>query len=236
MLYPIIEGADDNSSRVKKNIADKYWQWFWHIEGKLETLELGVEGSSIRGSERAVLIETILAGTKRPNILEVGIGYGQNLAILSTVLPQQNLFGIDIDAERVTATQEYFKEHGLTNIEIKVADAQSLPYEDNVFDVVFSSAVFLYLSSEEAKQALKEMLRVSSSKKIVLLEQHLTSIEEVKLKVGVVEGDYYIRDYINLASSIDPTLNVRELNIPNPRWAVENWKETSRVIVIEEGV
>ena len=238
LFYPIVSSigvscVGRDRSSVLFSIYKLYWRFFWYLEWRLEAIELSAKGTSISGSERAVLIESILFGLKNPKILEVGVGFGQNLAILCVLIPEKNLAAIDLDEKRVSATNEFLLDNNIKDVSVSVADATKLPFEDSSFEVVFTSAVFLYLSKEDAVSALLESLRVSK-KRVVLLEQHIDGIEDREFEGGVVGGKYIIRDYLALINSLGLDLKVEEKRIPNPRWGVEEWQKAARVFVIEK--
>ena len=210
-----------------------YWDYFWWFEYLQERAALGQENSiPIKGSERAVLIETLIGEYQEHSgpMLEVGMGYGQNLVVLSTMMPQDHLTGIDMSEDRVQETGRLFSENGYESITIEPGNVLNLQYEDNSFKTVFSSAVFLYLSAEEAIQAVGEMARVASQS-LVFLEQHHSELSDLKLPRGVDGGSYYLRDYNALFKACDLT-DVEELEVPNPRWGVEKWGETARVFKV----
>ena len=237
-LYPIFEFISYKSFVFSKVFLPLYWRFFWATERQLEAIELGKKGTSLYESERAVLIEKILYRTCNPKILEVGFGYGQNMSVLVELLPKKNIHGIDFKENRVSETIDFFLNNNISEITIKQGDGRSLDFADSSFDVVFTSAVMLYLNHEDCKKMLSEMLRVSRAR-VVLLEQHREGASDLLLKGGVTGEDYYVRDYNQLIKEVlseakYPAI-VKTHKVSNPRWQVESWKDIACVFVIDKG-
>lgn len=88
-------------------------------------------------------------------LLDVGCGTGNILCKL--VNGKRQLFGIDLSENMV---EESRKRMG-RDAEIKVADAEHIPYEDNFFDTLICNASFHHYPHPE--EVLKEMKRVLKS-------------------------------------------------------------------------
>ncbi len=88
-------------------------------------------------------------------VLEIGVGLGadhQRYAEAGALL-----LGVDLTARAVEHTRERLRELGLVS-DLQVADAESLPFADGAFDLVYSWGV-LHHSPDTAK-AVSEALRV----------------------------------------------------------------------------
>src|SRR5690606_36318782 len=87
-----------------------------------------------------------------------GIGYRENLLCLARRSAGLQLYGLDIQEEMMShcvSNLNWWK----INSELVRADAQKLPYRDNVFDVVFHlGAINLF---EDKGLAIREMIRVA---------------------------------------------------------------------------
>lgn len=94
----------------------------------------------------------------RPNakILDVGCGMGSSLSrFLALGMRPENLFGIDILAERIDKTP-------YQGMNLSVGDAQSMTYPDGKFDLVMESTMFVQITDESlATRIADEMLRVT---------------------------------------------------------------------------
>jgi SAM-dependent methyltransferase len=101
------------------------------------------------GQERriALLCQNVpLAGRK---VLDVGSGLGLYVQHFSALGAQAH--GVDLDAERVAIARR-------TNPLIQQGSAESLPYPDGYFQVVFSNEVLEHVDNDA--QAVREALRV----------------------------------------------------------------------------
>ena len=91
-------------------------------------------------------------------VLETGMGYGENFLWLSRHLRNLRLFGVDIQKEMMANCARNLLRWKIS-ADIFRADAQSLPFSDKVFDIVFHlGAINLF---EDRKKAIEEMIRVS---------------------------------------------------------------------------
>jgi SAM-dependent methyltransferase len=90
-------------------------------------------------------------------MLEIGCGDGRVLEqLIALGANPQLIAGVDLLEERVEAARRRLPE-----AELRVADARSLPYPDESFDVVLAFTVFSsILELEIARQVAREMCRV----------------------------------------------------------------------------
>ena len=84
---------------------------------------------------------------KDKKMLEVGVGAGTDF--LQWVRAGAKAHGIDLTQEAVYNVQERLKLYGLTAEDIKVADAEALPFEDTSFDLVYSWGVIHHSPNTE---------------------------------------------------------------------------------------
>ena len=97
-------------------------------------------------------------------VLDVGCGAGASLSrFLGLDMPPENLFGIDVLAERIESSPY----HGLS---LSVEDAQAMSFSDGQFDLVMESTMFVQLTDESvARHIAAEMLRVTTPGGFILL-------------------------------------------------------------------
>lgn len=88
-------------------------------------------------------------------LLDVGCGTGNILCKL--VNGKRELFGIDLSENMVRECSKRME----GNAEIKIADAEHMPYKDNFFDVLICNASFHHYPHPQ--EVLKEMKRVLKS-------------------------------------------------------------------------
>jgi ubiquinone/menaquinone biosynthesis C-methylase UbiE len=106
-------------------------------------------------------------------ILEVGVGAGTDF--LQFVRAGALAYGIDLTEEAVEHVKKRLGVYGLSAKEIKVADAENLPYKDNTFDLVYSYGVIHH--SPDTMKALEEIVRVTSiGGKIKIMIYHRRSL------------------------------------------------------------
>lgn len=89
----------------------------------------------------------------RGKLLEVGVGDGENIALLP---PSLQIAGIDIAERPLTECRDRFPNHGLF---LALAEGEHIPFTDRSFDAVLSVGGFNFYSDPVC--ALKEMARVT---------------------------------------------------------------------------
>lgn len=90
-------------------------------------------------------------------MLEVGVGAGTDF--LQWVRAGAECYGIDLTEEAVTNVQNRLKTYDLQAREVRVADAQELPYQENCFDLVYSWGVIHH--APDMEKCLQEIIRVT---------------------------------------------------------------------------
>ncbi len=129
---------------------------YWERRGGKRYFE-EQESRKDRGETSRFLAREI-GGLGGASILEVGCGYGKVLKSLRefTAAP---LTGIDFSRTQLEKAKEYLS--GLEGITLIQGDAESLPFPDGTFDVVFTSNVILHNPPKKADKMRREILRVS---------------------------------------------------------------------------
>ena len=92
-------------------------------------------------------------------VLDIGCGTGELEYHLSNYIPCKNIFAVDISEKMVSIAKEKMKEINCPAT-ILVNNAMPLPFEDNKFDIVFTSMVMHHFNDEEKKKVLHEIKRV----------------------------------------------------------------------------
>jgi len=96
---------------------------------------------------------------KGKSVLVVGCGIGATACYLVERYGVK-VIGVDISEGMVTRAKERARRKGLKGkVEFRKADAQKLPFKDNLFDVVVSESVIAFVNNKV--EALKEYLRVT---------------------------------------------------------------------------
>ena len=125
--------------------ADAYWRFIGRYSEKL-AVELadyaGVEGSVEGGAEPGM------------RALDVGCGPGALTAVLVERLGSARVAAIDPSAQFVDAARDR-----LPGVDIRVASAEDIPFDDDTFDVALAELVVHFMSDPIA--GLEEMARVT---------------------------------------------------------------------------
>jgi ubiquinone/menaquinone biosynthesis C-methylase UbiE len=82
-------------------------------------------------------LKDVLAIQKEQHLLDVGCGGGQSAIRLKENYPHLQVTGIDLSPGQIARARQRAKQRGY-EIRFEVADAESLPFPDEHFDVVYS--------------------------------------------------------------------------------------------------
>jgi SAM-dependent methyltransferase len=97
--------------------------------------------------------------TAGENVLDLGTGTGalaQRAAV--AVGPSGRVVALDISPEMLSLARQRFSRLGLANIAVREGRAESIPAEDDAFDVVLASLSMMYVVDREA--AAREIARM----------------------------------------------------------------------------
>jgi SAM-dependent methyltransferase len=95
------------------------------------------------------------AATRGLDVLEIGVGLGADHQLFATA--GARLAGIDLTERAVEHVRRRFDAAGLHS-DLRVADAETLPFGDHAFDVVYSWGVLHH--TPDPPRAIREMWRV----------------------------------------------------------------------------
>jgi demethylmenaquinone methyltransferase/2-methoxy-6-polyprenyl-1,4-benzoquinol methylase len=111
----------------------------------------------------------ILRSFHPQEILDVATGTG-DLAIKTARIKPQKIIGVDIAEEMLVVAREKIKKKNLAGIiEVKLADSENLPFENDSFDAV--TVAFGVRNFEDLDRGISEMNRVlRPGGKVVILE------------------------------------------------------------------
>lgn len=90
-------------------------------------------------------------------ILEVGVGAGSDF--IQWVRAGTQAHGIDLTTEAINNVEQRLTLYKLSAVDLKVADAENLPYKNNYFDLVYSWGVIHH--SPNTERCLDEIIRVT---------------------------------------------------------------------------
>ncbi len=111
----------------------------------------------------------------KPKILDIGCGKGYLLYDFLKVVPNAEIYGIDISRYAIDNSKPEIKDR------LFVGNAVDLPYEDNFFDLVISINTLHCLESYDLNNALREMERVGKHQKYLCVESYRNEIEKANL-------------------------------------------------------
>ena len=100
-----------------------------------------------------------VAKSRPQTILDLATGTADLAIALAKYNPQAHIVGMDISEKMMEIGKEKVKQQGLENqIELRLGDAASLPFDDNSFDIV--TVGFGIRNFENREQGLSEIHRV----------------------------------------------------------------------------
>lgn len=111
----------------------------------------------------------------KPKILDVGCGKGYLLYDFLKVIPDSEIYGIDISDYAITNSKPEIRNH------LQVGNAINLPWPDDMFDLVISITTLHNLYAYELDLALREMERVGKQHKYLCVESYRNEQEKANL-------------------------------------------------------
>jgi len=153
-------------------VAKQYGQDYWDGDRKY-----GYGGYRYDGRWRQVAQDMADHYGLKPGskVLDVGCGKGYLLYEFTQVVPDLEVSGIDISEYALENSKEEVKPF------LKLGNANSLPYEDNYFDLVYSLTTLHNLYVYELRQAFQEIERVGKGDKHVMIESYRNESEMVNM-------------------------------------------------------
>lgn len=139
----------------------QFWKNIWDSKGASDSTDLlfldGYDHLDITFDSKQICDRIIdLTNTEQTSsILEVGCGAG----FLAKELQSYQYVGIDYSQKLIDKHLQLFPTHN-----VRVSEANYLPFKDNIFDLVFSFGLFQYFPNKTyADESINEMCRVSKN-------------------------------------------------------------------------
>ena len=132
-----------------------------YIEGRWETI-----------SKKLIEYYSLPSKAK---ILDVGCGKGYLLFDILKLLPDAEVYGIDISNYAINNSKDEIKKN------LIVGNANKLPFEDNFFDIVISINTLHCLEAPNLFKSLKEIERVGKHHKYICVESYRNELEKANL-------------------------------------------------------
>jgi len=120
-------------------------------------------------------------------VLEVGVGAGTDF--IQWVRAGAKAYGIDLTEHGVEHVKHRLDVYGLRAEDVRVADAESLPYTDESFDLVYSYGVIHH--SPDTIKALEEIIRctkIGGTIKFMVYNKHSCTSFYQYLRFGLLKG------------------------------------------------
>lgn len=120
-------------------------------------------------------------------VLEVGVGAGTDF--LQWVRSGAQAHGIDLTHEAIDNVTQRLALYGLQASDLRVADAENLPYSDGYFDCVYSWGVIHH--SPDMEQCLREIIRVTKpggTIKLMVYNRRSLVAMYLYLRFGLLKG------------------------------------------------
>ena len=127
-----------------------------YMSGEEEAQQLAHQAKTRYVLEPYILDFARFGDAAQKDALEIGVGMGADHLELAKAHPK-SLSGIDLTARAVEFTKKRLGYYGF-NSNIKVSDAENLPFEDNSFDFVYSWGVLHH--TPNTPKAILEVYRV----------------------------------------------------------------------------
>ena len=164
----VVEYPKAEAARLAKKWDVEYW------DGDRKT---GYGGYRYDGRWRKVADAMVQHYGIKPGdrILDVGCGKGFLLYDFTQAVPGVEVAGIDISPYAIEHAKEEVKPF------LKVANATSLPFADQSFDLVVSITTLHNLYCYDLDKALKEIVRVGRRNQYICVESYRSEEEKVNL-------------------------------------------------------
>ena len=108
-------------------------------------------------------------------ILDVGCGKGFLLYDFTKVMPDLEIYGIDISNYAISNSKQEVRDR------LQLGSATNLPYPDNYFDLVISITTLHNLHNYDLDKSLREIERVGKKNKFVCVESYRNEQEKANL-------------------------------------------------------
>lgn len=148
----------DHWPSLKRRVIYTNPREYWTLRGGTEYLA-EQEGQPAR-TARSLWLASRIAECKPLSILEIGCGYGKQIAnIRDAVGPHVPITGIDFSPTQLELARQRLSD--VAQITLIQASGEHLPFADQSFDLVLTSAVILHNPPEIAERMRQELLRVA---------------------------------------------------------------------------
>ncbi len=158
----------------------------------------------------------VVSSLVRPKAVVVDVGTGTGEMLLPLARTAAQVIGIDRSEKMLDVCRQRLARAGLTNVELRLGEAEALPLADGQCDTAFSSMLLHHLG--DPAQGVREMARiVRPGGRIVisdLTKHHYDWTREVMADVWLGFTEEQIRQWLAAAGLADVTYSSTELPSP----------------------
>jgi len=130
---------------------------------------------------------------QKENVVDIGCGNGFDVLQMSAIVDgKTTITGVDISEELIAVAQESKESEGIDNINFKVSNAETLPFEDNSVDVARIERVFQHLLNPD--QVYKEIHRILKPKSDIVIVE--TDWAGLTFYTKEIKTDEKLRNYL----------------------------------------
>jgi len=168
----------------KINMKDHYNSFYRKSSKKFKKYEFHGQGKLITG-EKPNFFEYLKKFTnKNFKVLDLGCGSGELTLKLSPFFKE--IVGIDPFDDYIKTAKKLKKTIEAKNVIFKVADGKKLPFEDEYFDIVFSSRGPLSTNIDFIKESFRVL-----KKEGLMIEETIGEKDKIELKIFFGRGQNY---------------------------------------------
>ncbi len=157
-----------------------------------------VERNRSVGDHRGPFWESLLKEFPSKSVLEVGCNLGGNLKWIASLLPPQNVYGVDINLKALSELRNLLPE-----VNSLWSPARELPFRDRFFDLVFTMGVLIHQPEDTLPLVMAEVVRCS--RRYILCAEYFAE-ETIEVPYHQQSGALFKRNYGLLYSQLFPEL------------------------------
>jgi pseudaminic acid biosynthesis-associated methylase len=161
-----------------------------------------VERNRFAGERRAPFWRATLAELTPQGVLEVGCNVGANLRWIASVVPPQNVYGVDINLKALAELRST-----LSHVNALWCPARELPFRDRWFELVFTMGVLIHQPESTLPLVMAEIVRCSC--RYVLCGEYYAE-QTVEMPYRGQAGSLFKRDYGRIYQELCPELELRK--------------------------
>lgn len=183
-----------------------------------------VERNREAGKLRGPFWKSLLDEFGAKSILEVGCNIGANLQWIASILPPQNVYGVDVNLKALGEIRQT-----IPGINAIWSPGRDLPYRDRWFDMVFTMGVLIHQPESTLPLVMAEIVRCS--RRYVLCGEYYAE-QTTEIPYRGQEGALFNRDYGRIYQELFPELTLRKQGVLGPD---QGWKDVTYWVFEKSG-